>query len=270
MGNIDLHVHSAFSDGSDSIGTVIEKAKARNVDVLSFVDHDFTATYPRARETAHAAGIRLIPGVEISAYDFSRDRKVHVLGYDYDLAAPNIRQVTDPLLERRHAHSLRQIEQLKHEGVDVDASRIASRLEPGQTIYKQHIMADITAAHFTSEHYQTLYRRLFKGDGPAAGDIVYADVFEAVRAIRADGGYAVIAHPGQLNSYDLITEVIAAGLDGIEIIHPDHTPADFRKVTALCERYGLFTTGGSDYHGDFGAKASIGIEKRMLKDHPFV
>ncbi|AKG73561.1 PHP domain-containing protein [Salinicoccus halodurans] len=266
---IDLHVHSSLSDGSDSYRKVLEVAKEKDVAVLSFVDHDITATYRPASRVAGEFGIKLIPGIEISAYDFKRNRKVHVLGYDYDLNAENIHELTKPLLRRRHAHSLRQIEQIRAFGVDVDVERIASRLGGAQTIYKQHIMEEITDAPFTSEEYQNLYRKLFKGDGPAAGDIRYIDVKDAIRAVKADGGFAVIAHPGQLDSYAMIEECVEIGIDGIEQFHPDHTAEDFERVQALADRFDLFTTGGSDYHGHFGAKVDVGIDKNLLTNLPF-
>lgn len=266
---IDLHVHSSLSDGSDSIVKVLEMAKEKDVAVLSFVDHDTTETYRKAVSIAEEAGIRLIPGIEISAYDYKRDRKVHVLGYAYDHAAENINALTGPLLERRHRHSLWQIGRIREYGIEVDIGRIEARLGAGRTIYKQHIMEDITDAHFTTPEYQELYRTLFKGDGPAAGDIEYIDVFDAVRAIKADNGLAVIAHPGQLDSYDVTEECAALGLDGIEQYHPDHMAPDFERVGQLAEKYGLFTTGGSDYHGHFGAKVNVGIDKSLLTNFLF-
>src|SRR5690625_5203386 len=113
MTKIDLHVHSNFSDGKDSVKEVLDLAKKREVEILSFVDHDTILTYSKALSYANQLGIKLIPGIEISAYDFKRKRKVHVLGYKYDLDAPNIKKLTEPLLNRRHLHSLSQIEKIE-------------------------------------------------------------------------------------------------------------------------------------------------------------
>lgn len=266
---VDLHVHSSLSDGSDSYRKVLEVAKENDVEVLSFVDHDITSTFRPAARIANEFGIRLIPGIEISAYDFARRRKVHVLGYNYALEAKNIHRLTKPLLSRRHAHSLRQIEQIKDYGIDIDIERIKSRRGSAQTIYKQHIMEEVTDARFESGEYQEQYKTLFKGKGPAAGDIEYIDVKDAIRAIKADNGLVVIAHPGQLDSYDMIEECVDIGIDGIEQFHPDHRMEDFERVGQLAERFDLFTTGGSDYHGHFGAKVNVGIDKSLLTNYPF-
>lgn len=265
MSKIDLHVHSNFSDGKDSVNKVLDLAKQRSVKMLSFVDHDTNLTYNEALSYAKRIGIDLIPGIEISAYDFKRKRKVHILGYNYDLDAPNIRALTEPLQTRRHQHSLSQIKKIEEYGIDVNMDEVKKTVGPTGIIYKQHIMHAICDDEYTCPKYTTKYRTLFKNNGPAAGDIEYIDCAEALKAIRADNGLAVIAHPGQLHSYELIEEHYEL-IDGVEKYHPDHGPLDFEKVDALVEKYGFFITGGSDYHGAFGAETEIGIDSELLKE----
>ena len=262
---IDLHVHSSFSDGKDSVNKVLNLAKERDVKMLSFVDHDTNLTYNEALPYAKRLGIDLIPGIEISAYDFKRGRKVHVLGYNYDLDATNIKKLTEPLQTRRHQHSLEQIKKIEDYGIDIDMDEVKKTVGPAGIIYKQHIMHAICDDHYTCPKYTTKYRTLFKNNGPAAGDIEYIDYIEALKAIKQDKGLAVIAHPGQLHSYELIEDNYEL-IDGIEKYHPDHGPADYEKIDAVCEKYDLFITGGSDYHGDFGATAEIGIDSGLLKE----
>ena len=265
MNKIDLHVHSNFSDGKDSVNKVLDLAKARGVKMLSFVDHDTNLTYNEALPYARRIGIDLVPGIEISAYDFKRKRKVHILGYNYDLDAPNIKKLTEPLLSRRHQHSLEQIKKIEDYGIDVDMEAVKKTVGPAGVIYKQHIMHAICDDHYTCPKYTTKYRTLFKNNGPASGDIEYIDYTEALKAIRQDNGLAVIAHPGQLQSYELIDDNYEL-IDGVEKYHPDHGPEDHEKVDELCEKYGLFITGGSDYHGDFGADVEMGIDSELLKE----
>ncbi|MCD2137410.1 PHP domain-containing protein [Salinicoccus halitifaciens] len=261
---VDLHVHSNHSDGADSLEAVIEKARRAGVTTLSFVDHDITGTYEAALPAAEAAGIRLIPGIEISAYDFKRGRKIHVLGYSYDPDALNIKELTGPLLARRHKHSLWQIERINRAGCKVDAETIAETAKPSRVIYKQHIMQYLTDNDYESGAYQHLYKSLFKGEGPASGDIEYIDARDALHAIRADGGLAVIAHPGQMDSYDFIEENIGL-IDGIELLHPDHDADDHARIREIADRYGLALTGGSDYHGSFGTAVDVGVDAGMLR-----
>lgn len=254
----DLHVHSTYSDGSKSIEEVMHEARLNNLTHLSFVDHDTTAGLLEAQRLGKHYGITVIPGIEISAYDFKRNRKVHILGYNYHQDAVNIKWLCEPLLQRRHQHTLWQIEQIQQAGYSIDKDVIIDGAKPSQTVYKQHVMQQLTSAPFSSAEYQSFYQKLFKGNGVAAGDIDYIDAFAAVRAIVADGGIAVIAHPGQLDSYDLIPELTRVGLGGIERNHIDHNEQDVQQVEALADRYQLMMTGGTDYHGSFGARICLG------------
>lgn len=265
MTKIDLHVHSDFSDGKDSVNKVLDLAKSRDVTMLSFVDHDTNLTYNEALPYAKSLGIDLIPGIEISAYDYKRKRKVHILAYQYDLKATNIKKLTEPLLNRRHQHSLSQIDKIREYGIDVDMNKVMETVGPLGVVYKQHIMHAICDEHYTDPRYTTKYRTLFKNQGPASGDIAYIDCLDALKAIRLDKGLAVIAHPGQLNSYELIEEYHEY-IDGVEKYHPDHNQEDYDKVDALVDKYDFFITGGSDYHGDFGATVEIGIDSELLRE----
>lgn len=255
---VDLHVHSHYSDGFDSVEKVLQQAKAVGVTHLSFVDHDTTKTYEFAAPIAKQYGIQLIRGIEISAYDFKRNRKVHVLGYDYHPEAKAIKALCEPLLERRNKHSLWQIEQIQTHYTSLSLNNILKRASQSKVIYKQHIMEELIDAPWSSTEYQTLYRQLFKGTGICSGDITYVDVYDAVRAIKEDGGFAVIAHPGQMDSFELIQSLVEEGLDGIERNHFDHTNEHIEQVEQLAKKYNLWMTGGSDYHGVFGKKIHVG------------
>lgn len=254
----DLHVHSNYSDGSDSVRDVLEKAKKLGVTHISFVDHDTVDGLEEMKNMGELYDITIIPGIEISAYDFKRNRKVHILGYDYHPDAKNIRALCEAVLERRQEHTLWQIKQIQSVGYEINVEKINESAFPCNTIYKQHVMQELTNNPYDSKEYKELYQKLFKNDGVASGDIVYADAFEAVEAIVADGGLAVVAHPGQLDSYSIIPELVEVGLGGIERNHLDHTSVDHQKVEELAEEYGLVMTGGTDYHGSFGTSISVG------------
>lgn len=233
--------------------SVIKKAEKAGVTTISFVEHDTVSGWREQQEIAEVHGIQAIPGIEISAYDFKRQRKVHILGYHFNPEALAINQLCKGLLELRHSHSMWQMSQIQAAGFNLDPEAVVDSAKPSATVYKQHIMQQLTDAPYTSKEYQFLYKSLFKGKGVAAGDIEYAAATDAVRAIVSDGGLAVVAHPGQLDSYELIPELLEAGLGGIERNHFDHSAKDHLKVEKLAQQYGLLMTGGSDYHGAFGA-----------------
>lgn len=254
----DLHVHSTFSDGANTVEEILYMAKGRGLTHISFVDHDTVRGIPFALELGMSNGVTVIPGIEISAYDFTRNRKVHILGYMFDEYAVNIQELCIPLLKRRHKNSIWQAQQLINNGYGLSLNKLDEGCKRSRVLYKQHIMAAMMDLPYTNPDYQKLYKSIFKNDGICTRDISYVDAIDAVKAIKADNGFAVLAHPGQMNSYDMIPELVEAGLDGIELNHLDHTEEDRKKIRFYATKYNLALSGGSDFHGRFGADIEIG------------
>jgi predicted metal-dependent phosphoesterase TrpH len=269
----DLHVHSTFSDGADNFTELARQAAKLNITHLAFTDHDTLAGSERGREAAAQHGVVGLAGIEISGWDPIGGRKAHILGYGFvNGNAPIIEQLCAPIRAARHENSLAQIEKLERAGYTLSRSHINRLARDSGCIFKQHIMAALTAAPFTSDEYQALYRRLFKGQGICAHDTVdYPDAREAVEAIRQSGGIAVLAHPGEFDNYSFVSYLVDVGLAGIEKYHPRHSRRDWEKVDQLTCAYGLFCTGGSDYHGAFGAPATPGAQHITLPPNdPFL
>lgn len=248
----DLHVHTDISDSSYNIEQTLAMAKENGVTHIGIVNHDTVRGLSEAIDMGKEVGVKVIPGIEISAYDFKNKRKVHILGYNFNLEAKHIRKLCDPLLEKRDANSEWQIKTLINEGYDIDLNYIEEKSKNSQIVYKQHIMSALIKNHYTDNIYSDLYKRLFKNSGICANDITYIDVFDALKAIKDDGGMAILAHPGQLNSYDIILDLVANGLDGIEINHHSHSEEDIKIISDIAGVYGLILTGGSDFHGEYG------------------
>lgn len=254
----DLHSHSTISDGSFTAEELLQQAADGHITHLAITNHDTTFGIDAIQRAAVHYPVRYIGGIEISAYDFKRNRKVHVLGLGVKEQSPAIKELCDPVLKRRSENTQWQQERLERCGYVLN-TEVLHRLRKASTgFYKQHLMAALTSAPYTSSAYQQLYRKLFKGNGICHRDITYVDMGDAVRAITEDGGVAVLAHPGQLDSYDVVPELVDAGLWGIEKYHPDHTIDDWHHVDCLAQRYGLACTGGSDFHGAFGDVPKLG------------
>ena len=254
----DLHIHTNISDGSYSIETILEMAKKNGVTHLAITNHDTVKGLKYAIDRGKDFKIEVIPGIEISAYDFNKKRKVHILGYKFSLKGEKIRLLCDEVLRARNSNSLWQIDRIKEAGYKIDLLKILEKINEGGVIYKQHIMEQLINEGYTDEIYSDLYRKLFKGNGIASKDIAYVDVFSAIDAIKKDGGIAVLAHPGQQKLYDLIPELVERGLDGIEINHEAHSLEDYKKIVDINRKYGLLLTGGTDFHGEYGTNVKIG------------
>ena len=264
----DLHCHSTISDGSFTSAELLAQAQAAGLTHLAITNHDTTAGFDDAAAAAQAlsavpgnegsAVITYISGIEISAWNPETGRKVHILGYGLKENSPAIAALCGPTLRARTENTFWQQEQLEEAGYKLDQQLLEKLRAVSTGFYKQHLMAALTTASFTSQEYQTLYKSLFKGEGICKRDITYVDARDAVAAITEDGGVAVLAHPGQLDSYDMVPALVGAGLWGIECFHPDHGAADRKRCTELAYRYGLECTGGSDFHGKFGEVTHLG------------
>lgn len=244
----DLHIHSQVSDGSFSAEDILAQAQAVGLTHVAFTDHDTTENAQTHKSLAESYGLVAVTGVEMSAYDYERHRKVHILGYGYSETA-HIEAIGADTLRKRHNNCLKQIALLNELGYKVPAAEVAKLA--GRTIYKQHILDYLLQSGQSELLFGDIYQHIFKNGGPCDFDIVYPPAEDCVRAIKADGGLAVLAHPGQLDSYGALPRLLAAGLDGIEYNHPSHSERDRRQVAYLAEKHGLIMTGGSDFHGRY-------------------
>ncbi|MDR0513647.1 MAG: PHP domain-containing protein [Coriobacteriaceae bacterium] len=252
----DLHVHTTISDGSDDFEEVLAQAATLGLTHVAFTNHDTVTGLSQAFDLQERFNVTVIGGIEISAWDAAENTKAHIIGLGFESErAPAIQALCGPLLERRFAKTRWQIEQLQSHGIKLDLDLLGRYALQSTCLYKQHVMAALTEAPHGSAEYQRLYRSLFKEGGICERHIPYVDARDAVRAIKEDGGWAVLAHPGQFNNFGLVARLARLGLDGIEKYHPDHGPKEWRKVEQLATEHNLFCTGGSDYHGAFGDSA---------------
>lgn len=266
----DLHLHSRFSDGSMTPRELVSAAVSRGLDAISIVDHDTTAGTEQALRAGARVRLTVIPGIEISAFDYGRNRKVHILGYNYRLPASHIEALCGPIREARHENTLRQIDEICDAGYPISRDQVmahatgerdqnGSEVMPAPyCLYKQHIMLALIEAGCTDHIYSPLYMKLFKNGGAADHDIEYLDALDAVRAIHDDGGYAVLAHPPQLDSFDYIPELLRAGLDGLEVYHECHDPRSRARTAGEADKHKLIGTGGTDFHGSNGSQLYLG------------
>ena len=253
--SIDLHCHSRISDGSLGVEELLGIARRRHLTAIAVTDHDAVVGSTRAAILGKRLGIEVIPGVEFSVWDATRENKAHLLGYLYD--SPDrleglCRRIN---LSRRAAAVEMTRKVLRYYPIVPESiTRCASG---STTIYKQHIMHALMDAGHTDSIYGEVYDKLFSPEGGCAYvRMEYPDVREAALLIRSAGGLVVLAHPAAYHNEALMEELTAEGLlDGIEVWHPDHSPEDVTRLLAFAETHGLLTTGGSDFHGMYSRTA---------------
>ncbi|MGI6105454.1 MAG: PHP domain-containing protein [Raoultibacter sp.] len=262
--SFDLHIHSTVSDGSDSFIDIIHQAKRLDISSIAFTNHDTVVGLDFAMGLGEDCGINVIGGVEISAHDPHTKKRIHVLGYGLTSNSPEVTELCRPVLARRTENTHWQMDRLIKEEFSVDVEKALGYAQVSTAFYKQHLMAGLTENPYGSESYRTLYENLFKGEGIVSRDIEYVTACDAVKAIIKDGGVPVLAHPGQLDSYEFVPQLVECGLRGIEKYHPDHNLLDVALCSKLQKRYGLIATGGSDYHGTFGSIPALGLKREFI------
>ena len=243
---IDLHTHSRASDGEFTASEVAERAKAAGIGVWALSDHDTVAGLEEARVAADRAGIRLVPGIELSV--FLDQKEIHVLGHFIDPAHPSMRNFEDLLAVRRRERMGQIVVKLAALGIRVREEDI-EKWSGGKTIGRPHVARALMEAGAAATVKEAFDRYLGEGK-PAYVGRYRLEADEAIRLVRGAGGTATVAHPGvsKLERYDLV-RLRAAGVDGLEVHHADHVPSQREKLLRIAEELSLVPTAGSDYHG---------------------
>jgi predicted metal-dependent phosphoesterase TrpH len=251
MPGFDLHSHSDRSDGTLSPAAEMELAAERDLAGVALTDHDTFDGLEEASAAAARLGLVFVPGIEFSAeYDGA---SLHVLGYWVDPADPAI----DAELTRLTATRLRRgeliVEKLRDLGVDVSIDRVRE-LARGDAIGRPHIAQAMVEAGVVADEKEA-FERYIADDGAAYVPKHALHPLEALRLIGDAGGVCALAHPAMWRGSDsvpdeLVEEMAAGGMAGIEVDHPDHDPPMREKYGKLAARLGLVPLSSSDCHGD--------------------
>lgn len=245
----DLHCHTKLSDGSLGIEDVIAQAQRTGVEWLSITDHDTMASFSRADVLANRAGIKMLHGVELSAWDKERGRKVHVLCYNPQ-KPDRLEGLCLKCCEIRKQTSKEMIEKVM-EKYPITMESILKHTTSSKSIFKQHIMRALIDYGYALEFYGDLDKELFnRKTGSCYVEREYPDVNFVIDLIHLSGGVAVLAHPALYDSIELLEELAEKGkIDGVEIGHYSADTAYREKLTEIADKYDLIRTGGSDFHG---------------------
>jgi predicted metal-dependent phosphoesterase TrpH len=263
---IDLHTHSTASDGTDSPAQVMAAAGAAGLDVVALTDHDTTVGWAEAA-AALPAGVSLVRGAEFSCVvpgpAGSPKIPVHLLGYLFDPTHPAIVAEQTRLRTERHQRLLLMTERMLAAGYPVDVDTVLALLPDGASAGRPHLARALVDAGVVAS-VDEAFALLLHDDSPFYVDKVDTPAVTAVDMVRAAGGVVVFAHPlarrrGRVVDEQAIVDLATAGLAGLEVDHPDHTPADRALLRGLAIELGLVVTGSSDYHGT-NKTTAIGAE----------
>ncbi|HEY6451881.1 MAG TPA: PHP domain-containing protein [Steroidobacteraceae bacterium] len=248
MGRIDLHTHSDCSDGLLSPAALVARALQRQVELLALTDHDTVAGCASAAGACAAAGIRFVPGVELSCQ--WREREIHVVGLRLDLSDGALLSHCRTVLAQRRARVSAMTQRLSRAGLP--GSELATLVLAAPVPTRTHLARALCRLGL-ADGIQQAFERWLKRGRPGFIDAQWPQLTAAVRCIVEAGGIAVLAHPhryplsaGVLR--ELLAQFKAAGGEGIEVSLAGMSAADADRAAALARRFELAGSIGSDFH----------------------
>lgn len=245
---IDLHTHSAISDGTDSPRELVQAAVAAGLDVLAITDHDTTDGWDEATQAANLAGLTLVKGIELSTRNEGHGQ--HLLAYEPNPTHPDLVQMLAEGSASRTDRTPAILTKIREAGYDIDPAAVA-RFAGGGVVGKPHIADALVEAGICTDRRDAFDRFLLNGR-IAHVERYQPDIIDAITIIVAAGGVPVVAHPwGRTKPMDesRFADLAAAGMVGIEVDHQDHSREQRDALRGIATNLGLVVTGSSDHHG---------------------
>lgn len=243
----DLHIHSTVSDGILTPEEIVQEALGLGLEGIALTDHDTVGGIEPTWQYIRNNNCRLtfVPGIEMNT-EVER-YEVHILGYFIDHRNDQLLTRLQELKRSREERALKMVKKLNAMGFDIKPARVAE-LARGHLIGRPHIAYALMEKGYVFSVREAFHKLI--GNGKPAYVPRYKFLpEEAIQLVKAAGGVAVLAHPGLLNNDEMVLQLLALGVEGIEVYYPDHDEGQIEKYLQLAREKGLLITGGSDYHG---------------------
>lgn len=248
---LDLHTHTTASDGALSPSHLIQQAVAGRLDAVAVTDHDSVEGVEEAVVAARDLPLEVIPGIEVSST--MEGREIHLLGYFVDLSNAPLRAHGHRASERREERLQEMIQRLEEdEGLSIPFQAVLDAAGPERfTLGRPHLARAMTTLGFVSSPDEA-FQRYLSNDHPAYVPTELVTPTQAVDLVRQAGGVSVWAHPARDDLSILLSDLVDAGLQGLEVFRPRNSTRWVMELEGLARHYGLVVSGGSDWHGPAG------------------
>jgi len=241
----DLHIHTTYSDGALSPYELLKRINDVGLCTISIVDHDSVEAIGEAIALGEELGIEVIPGVELSSNIGERD--IHILGYFIDHKDPQLLEYLSLFRGERLKRAERIVAKLNYIHVPLKLEAVLDKAGAG-SVGRPHIAQALVKEGFT-ESYEEAFVKYIGVGCPAYEKKIHFAPEDAIALIASVGGLSFLAHPGKYTSDADLHRLIKHGLDGIEVIHPSHSPDRAKHYHLIAGEYFLLESGGSDFHG---------------------
>src|SRR5690242_18351751 len=251
---VDLHTHSTASDGARAPRDVVRAARELSLAAIALTDHDTVDGLAEATDEGGLQGVRVIPGIELSAVE--GDSETHVLGLHLQHET-RLESQLHGLRAMRLTRAERIVVRLNELGVRVTLDDVLVQ-SAGGAVGRPHIARALVNDGWATDLRDAFDRYLGNGR-PAFVPKDRLSIDDAIAMIHDAGGLAILAHPGQSGTRKRIEALAAVGLDGVEVRHPSHNADDVTRLSALVEHFRLIPSGGSDWHGVAEGGRTLGM-----------
>jgi predicted metal-dependent phosphoesterase TrpH len=250
----DLHLHTAFSDGTYTPQELVMHAQRNAFAAIALTDHDTVEGCEATADACAVARIEFIPGTELTAEQ--EGHEIHILGYCLDIHNATLLREIGKFQSVRQNRIREMVARLNRLNVPLQVDSVfelANCRSPG----RPHVARALVEAGLC-ESLDEAFDRFLKKHRPAWVPKFKMSALDAIELIHQAGGVAVMAHPGLNRTDEVIPGMVASGLDGIECFHTKHSTATAEHYLELADRLNLLVTGGSDCHGMSKGKPVMG------------
>ncbi|HEY4612900.1 MAG TPA: PHP domain-containing protein [Bacteroidota bacterium] len=244
-GRADLHLHTTHSDGALTPEELVRKAHGAGLSTIAITDHDNVAAIDEAVELGGSLGVEVVAGLELSVTLGEKD--IHILAYLFDHKNQNLLEYLTFFRRERLKRAERIVEKLNKINVPLALDAVLGQAGEG-SVGRPHI-ANAMVEHGFIDSYHEAFSKYIGVGGPAYEKKYQVSPQEAIQLISKSGGLTFLAHPGRYTTDLEIAQLINAGLDGIEVVHPSHDEQRRKFYRSVVEQYFLLESGGSDFHG---------------------
>lgn len=266
---IDLHIHSRYSDGTDSIDDILNIVKEKDILALALTDHDTTYGVKEMQGKAKKANIRVLPAVEISSV--SNGHIIHVLGYNINIENNQLQEllsiINDYFIKMFNEHYSWLY---KNNILDFDINKIIKYADYKQSIALSDILKAMIAegAPYTLKDWPEFLRSKIMHYHGHFIEKFPVHPSEAVEVINQAGGTAVFAHPARIGDADIkeMELLLSHGLGGVEVYYPYHDEELVKRYESFANTHDLIITGGTDWHGKELTTWNVEIGDYGIKD----
>lgn len=254
----DLHLHSNYSDGTQSPRELVQQAQQIGLSCIALTDHDNVEGVPLALAAGKEFNVEVIPGFELSTEVEGKD--VHILGYFIDHQSSLLKEKLREIQKIRVERIKKMLILLKAEGINNIELEEVSCLVNSDALGRLHLATVLEKKGWVKDK-QEAFNRFIGEEGPAYVRKYKQSPHEAIELILKLGGVAVMAHPMVTYKDEIISGLVEAGLGGMEVYYPNYYGAVIRYYEGLAKKYNLILTGGSDGHGAAKDNTTMGKVK---------